>query len=558
MPSAFFKLNKLEDLFLNDNYLTELPKDIQTLQKLERLILSRNKLINIPDEIGHLYDLRKLSFAENKIQTLPEHFYELTNLKLLYLHNNDIHKIDPKIKKLSKLEGITLDYNKLTSLPSEIGELYNLKTFYVNHNELESLPNEIGNLFNLQNLLIGDNPIKEIPANFNNLTKLQLFDITNISIQPFPQALYDIQNNGTKIKGLTTKELYQAKILLSQARNKKLTDHFTEAVPAYDKLIKTDTNNIVAMTEYAALLLEMGEFDKSAYISKLALSKNISQKNIDDLRAIYSNSINKTSKSELIVTNLTAKVKADSTNAAPIFELGKFYFDQKKYDEATATFYRAIKKDSSFADAHFYLAIISLNLKNDSLFIMSALRYFSLQPKGSKTSTTFPFLLSKMKMKSGVTGKNSATAYYDTYIIKDDNGEIIYKSESPSSELLAVMLFDLTRDDLVKKKDKKINKELQSIVEEVLYSSKNNFEIFQLELIRLCKNQVTNTNQKDKALWNYYLLYYQSLISSGHLEAFAYTITKIRNNEETIKWLNNNADKLEKFNQWNKAFKWNK
>ncbi|MBK6523221.1 MAG: hypothetical protein IPG08_13380 [Sphingobacteriaceae bacterium] len=54
-------------------------------------------------------------------------------------------------------------------------------------------------------------------------------------------------------------------------------------------------------------------------------------------------------------------------------------------------------------------------------------------------------------MKLGVTGKNGNTAYYDLFIIKDDNKEVIYKSENPSSELLSAMIFDLTRDDLFKK-----------------------------------------------------------------------------------------------------------
>lgn len=558
LPPSFFKLNLLEDLFINENKITELPKEIQVLQKLERLIVSNNYLESIPDEIGHLYGLKKLSFAENKIKILPEHFYELTNLTFLYLHNNYIEKIDSKIKKINQIEELTLDNNKLTTIPAEFGELYNLKTVYLNHNGLIALPIEIGNLFKLQNLFIGDNPIKEIPAGFNNLTKLQVLNISNIVIHPFPQVLYDIQNNGTKIKGLTTKELYLAKILLSQARNKNLIDNSVEAIPLYEKLIKTDTNNIVAMTEYASTLLNLGEFNKAANISKLALTKNMSQKNIDELRIIYSSSINKTTKAELIINSYTEKIKADSTNAIPIFELGKFYFDQQKYVEAKSTLFKAIKTDPTFADPHFYIAVISLSLKDDSLFILAILRYFSLHPEGSKTKTTFPFLLSKMKMKSGVSEKNGSTSYHDSYIIKDDNNEVIYKSENPMADLLSVMLVELTRDNSYKKSKRKENSELQEILDEAFYSKKNNFEIFQLELIRICK-AITNVVaiEQDKQIYNYYLSYYKSLIENGHLEAFAYTIIIIRDIEtENITWLNNNADKLEKFNQWNKAYKW--
>ena len=80
---------------------------------------------------------------------------------------------------------------------------------------------------------------------------------------------------------------------------------------------------------------------------------------------------------------------------------------------------------------------------------------------------------------------------------------------------------------------------------------------YQLEFTKICKALNNEVKEQDKKLWDYYLPYYSSLINNGHLEAFAYLVTKIRaNSEENSKWLNNHADQLEKFRQWDKAYHW--
>lgn len=557
LPSGFFKLAQLEELFINNNNLVEIPAGIKVLKELEGLIASNNQLEKIPDEIGYLYNLKKIYFSNNHIKELPEHFYELTNLKSLFLSGNDLLQIDPRINKLTKLEIVALEDNKLKSLPPEIGELYELQNLYIDQNQFDSLPIEIGNLFKLKMLYIGNNPAKEIPTYYNRLSNLQLLDIKNLSFQSFPQVLYDLQNNGTKITGLTTKELYQAKLLLSQARNKKLTGNNTEAIIKYEELIRLDTNNVSAMSELASILVDISESDKAAAICKRALSKNASQKTLDEIRTTYSNSINRTSKYDLVLNSYESKIKAEPTSVVPYFELGKFYFDQKKYEEAQKSFLQAIKIDPSHADSHFYLAIIFLVLDNEDLFIFSSLRLFALDPASKKTKTTFPFFLTKMRMKSGFENKRGTTSYFDSYIIRNENNEIVYKSDSPQADLLAAMISDLTRSDLFKNDSSKTDPEIKKIIESALNKNASNVEIFASELSKICKKNTNEIKQEEKVFWDYYLPYYSNLIENGHLETFSNTINNIRGNDQNnAKWLKTNSDKVEKFNAWNKNYIW--
>ena len=557
LPSSFFKLAQLEDLFISYNNLTFLPPEIRVLKELKSLQASNNQFGEIPDEIGYLYNLEFLSMTNNHIKNLPEHFYELTNLKALFLSENELIEIDPKIIKFDKLETLAIDKNKLTSLPSSIGDLSELRNLYFEHNKIDSLPKEIGNLFNLKELFFGDNPIKEIPVSYNRLTNLQFLNIKNLSFQPFPQALYDIQNNGTKIVGLTTNELYQAKLLLSQARNRKLTENYDEAITKYETLIKLDTNNVAAMSELAGIYLLKGEYDKAANICQRGLSKNASQKTLDEIRSTYSNSLNRTNKYDLIINSYTAKIKADSNNANSYFELGKFYYDQKKYEEAKTTFMQALKVDPSHANSHFYFAVVCLDQDQEKLFILSSLQLFMLEPDSRKTATTFPFLLTRMKMRSGVESKKGTTSYFDSYIIRNESNEIVYKSESPQADILSAMLSDIMKSDKFSNDTSQTDEGLKKIVQAALYTNKNNVEIFQLELERICKNDTATIKEENRKFYDYYLPYYADLITSGNLETFSYLINSYRSNDSYItKWLKNNSEKVEKFKLWNKNYKW--
>lgn len=68
LSPAIGQLANLEELYLDDNALEELPDTIGDLQNLRILSLRNNALATLPASIGQLHNLRRLHLASNQLQ----------------------------------------------------------------------------------------------------------------------------------------------------------------------------------------------------------------------------------------------------------------------------------------------------------------------------------------------------------------------------------------------------------------------------------------------------------------------------------------------------------
>ncbi|XP_057309667.1 leucine-rich repeat-containing protein 27-like isoform X1 [Hydractinia symbiolongicarpus] len=100
IPSALYHLKHLQYLYLERNYLEELPSCFAE----------------------NLCQLRWLDIRHNKLKHLPDNISNLTNLKNLLLENNCIERLPLQLGNLKNLSGLNLAKNPLEFPPKDVIE----------------------------------------------------------------------------------------------------------------------------------------------------------------------------------------------------------------------------------------------------------------------------------------------------------------------------------------------------------------------------------------------------------------------------------------------------
>ena len=144
----FFKDKNYEhisELTLSRNYLmSPLPNRlISAFPNTTRLFINENQLVEMPKEVLELKRLWYLDARSNKLQDLPDEMFDskvssLCNTLIhLHLRSNRLAYLTPKIGCLKALTNLTLRGNRLKSLPDSIGTLNGLIQLDISYNKID-------------------------------------------------------------------------------------------------------------------------------------------------------------------------------------------------------------------------------------------------------------------------------------------------------------------------------------------------------------------------------------------------------------------------------------
>ncbi|ROT64258.1 hypothetical protein C7M84_017818 [Penaeus vannamei] len=172
LPRQLFYCHGLRELGLSDNELTSLPPAVASLINLTSIDLSKNAISDIPDNIKGCKQLAVVDASINPLCRLPEGFTQLLSLQELYLNDTFLEYLPANFGRLSKLKILELRENQLNTLPKSIARLTNLQRLDIGQNDFSELPEVIGSLGNLTELLFDNNKVKSLPPMMGKLKKL--------------------------------------------------------------------------------------------------------------------------------------------------------------------------------------------------------------------------------------------------------------------------------------------------------------------------------------------------------------------------------------------------
>lgn len=178
-------------MHLENNQITEIPKDIKYLRNVRILYLNKNKLRDLCPELGELSRLEGLDLSDNPLlaSSLPV-LSSNRKLRELRLYHTDMGEIPIVLcKLLHHLELLGLAGNHLKSLPKEIANQTKLREIHLKQNQFEVFPLELCLLDNLEIIDLDENKLTVIPEEIGNLRKLRKFYVAYNSLPVLPEAL---------------------------------------------------------------------------------------------------------------------------------------------------------------------------------------------------------------------------------------------------------------------------------------------------------------------------------------------------------------------------------
>jgi internalin A len=266
LPLRLLKqVDGLQELWLDNNQLTQLPPEIGHLTSLRVLRLENNRLTRLPPEVGQLTSLRQLRLDGNRLTVLPPEIGQLKGLAELRLDGNQLTALPVEVGQLTKLWMLWLDGNELTALPSEIGQLISLQELWLYHNTLTELPAKFGQLSSLRQLRLDDNLLTELPAEFWRLKDLEKLLLDGNRLTGLPPefgrltSLRQLRLDGNRLAALPP-EIGQLKSLEELRLDGNELTGFPPDIGRLTSLrqLRLDGNRLTALPRQLADLLSRG------------------------------------------------------------------------------------------------------------------------------------------------------------------------------------------------------------------------------------------------------------------------------------------------------------
>ncbi len=183
-------------IYLDNNQLKNLPKELLKMPKLEVLKMYCSNLVEIPKWIGQLNSLKSFylhsrSNSQSQIKNIP---VLPPNLEDLTLHGLDLNEFPREIIKLKKLKALSLSSNQIPSLDKDIGDLQELEFLQLHHNKISEIPESVKNLKKLNRFLANNNELTSIPSFLGDFPELSVVHLANNNIQKIPTFLNKVES----------------------------------------------------------------------------------------------------------------------------------------------------------------------------------------------------------------------------------------------------------------------------------------------------------------------------------------------------------------------------
>lgn len=130
--------------------LDQVPNNVFVRERtLEELLLDANCISDLPRELFCCTGLRILSISDNELKLLPPAIGSLSCLEQLDVSKNSLSYVPDAIKTCKRLSTLDLSVNPLGRVPDGVCQCLSLTYLHLNDCLLDFVPGQLGRLENL-------------------------------------------------------------------------------------------------------------------------------------------------------------------------------------------------------------------------------------------------------------------------------------------------------------------------------------------------------------------------------------------------------------------------
>ncbi len=305
------------------------------------------------------------------------------------------------------------------------------------------------------------------------------------------------------------------------------------AIKTYDKALELDKDNLFALTEKSLTLSSLNKFDEVIAISKQAILTH-PESGLQNVYVNYGNALDHLKKNEEALKIYQEGIQKFPNYYQLYFNKGICYANSNRGTEALSCFQQSLTINPKHAGSLNAIGILETN-SNRIPAIMAFSRFLIVEPQTSRSKKNFENLKSLMVKGVTQTGEKAVTINIDASALPDSTG-VKKENDFSVADLTLSMSAGL---DFDKKNVKKTDAE--------------NF-IRKFEVVCALLEETKNDNTG--FYWNFLAPYFIEMKNKKLIEPFGYIVYVDSGEEDVAKWHKKNQDKLDKFYEWSKNYKW--
>ncbi|MEY4925881.1 MAG: hypothetical protein RI894_317, partial [Bacteroidota bacterium] len=309
------------------------------------------------------------------------------------------------------------------------------------------------------------------------------------------------------------------------------------AVEKYDKALKLDADNLLALTEKGITLLSLEKYEMVVSSCKKAIEKHPNEEALDAVYNSYGTALDELKKPKEALKIYSEGIKKFSKNYMLYFNRGIASAGMREFDDAMLDFQKAVQLNPKHAGSHNAIARLMNGSNKKIPALLAYARYLVLDTESKRAKGNAEALQEIMNGNAKKTGDKSVTINLD-----------------------AADLADTTATGKAKENDFKMANMILSLSAALDFDDKNKGENAAERLARkfesVCAMLGEKSPKKTGFFWTYYAPYFAEMSQKKLVTTFAYIALATTNDSKIDKWLKTHTADIDKFYEWSSHFTW--